>query len=71
MISSIFSFLIPLAQTFLLYKIWRTLIPIGEVEERKKELNDNVIKFGAMFAAATEPKPKRFVKKDLDEVELA
>lgn len=72
MISSIFNLLVPIAQLFLLWKIWRTLKPIAEIEDRKAELNDNVRKFAAMFAEAAEiPKPKKFSKKELDEVQTA
>ena len=63
MIASIFNLLIPLAQIFLLWKIWRTLQPIADTEERKRELNDNIKKFGAMFAEASGQAEAKITKK--------
>lgn len=63
MIASIFSIIVPLAQIFLLWKIWRTLQPIADTEEKKAELNETIKKFGAMFAAASMEVPKPPPKK--------
>lgn len=56
------------AQIFLLWKIWRVLIPVSELEARRKELNDSIKKFATMFAEAAEPpRPRKFTKKELDD----
>ena len=49
MISSIIGFLIPLAQLFLMWKIYQTLRPLADAEQTKKELATWMRKFAAVF----------------------
>ncbi len=51
--SAIFSLLIPIANLFLLFKIWREIKIVSEEAQRKFELNETIKKFGKMFADAS------------------
>jgi hypothetical protein len=60
MIQSILSLLLPIAQVFLLFKIWRELRIVSSDSEKREELKKHIRDFGAMFAAAAEvPKPPK------------
>jgi hypothetical protein len=61
MINTILSMVIPVAQIYLLFRIWRELRVISLDSERKAELNESIKKFGAMFAEAAEKKIKKKV----------
>jgi len=52
-ISGILGLLVPIANLYLLFRIWRETKIAADAERRKDELNDNIRKFGAMFAAAS------------------
>ena len=57
-ITGIVNLIIPLAQLYLLWKIYRLAKPLAEAEETKKEINDTLKKFGSIFADTMEiPKP--------------
>lgn len=64
-ITGIIGLIIPLAQLYLLFRIWRSVATMADESDRKKELNDNIKKFAAMFAEAglaDVPKPPRNYK---------
>lgn len=54
MINLIFSLVIPVAQLYMLFRIWHELREIAVDSERKDELNKSIEKFGEMFAEAAE-----------------
>ena len=61
MISSIISVLIPLAQLFLMWKIYQTLKPLAEAENTKKDLATWMRKFAGLFGHDVE-KVKKVAK---------
>ena len=64
MIGTITALIFPLAQLYLLFKIWRAVEVAALESERTRELNVSIKKFGVMFAdAAGDPRPSTGRKK--------
>jgi len=62
-LTSIIPAVVPIAQIYLLFKIWRELKITSADAVRREELKDHIKKFGQMFAEAAEvPKPPRRLK---------
>lgn len=57
-ITSIANLIIPLAQIYLLWRIWREIRVVAADAERREELKKQIKDFGRMFAEASDiPKP--------------
>jgi len=55
------SLILPLVQLYLVFRIYKNLQLMADVEDRRKELTEMVRKFGAMFAEAADLPKKKIV----------
>jgi hypothetical protein len=61
--------LIPLAQTYLLWRIYKELQIVSQDSTKRDELKKQIKDFGLMFAAAADvPRPARSKKAELDTI---
>jgi len=63
----ILNLILPLANLYMLWRISRDTASMADESERRRELNDSIKKFGAVFAEAAEvPKPPKKLKIQTD-----